>query len=307
MNGTLHFCYERTIVAVHHAVRRLIGVDLSWGVAGASVRGARHEEAGEPNQDSFAVTTAGAARLALAVADGHGDRRRHFRSELGSPFACEAAMSVWNPLLKRRGLIGATDLQAAAQQMLTNWRERVEQDLKARPFTEEELSRIPESQLKLVLEHPYFSYGSTLVTTAISGQDLVIIQIGDGDAIAAYESGVRRLIPPKPQIGQATDSLCDVDAQEKFRIARYELGQEDPLHCLALATDGLVNSFRRSEGDEDFLQVAADLVTLADEVGPEAVERELEELLRPLAGEWSADDVTMAFAYRQNPPSGEIR
>ena len=120
-----------------------------WRIIGETVPGASHLRAGIPNQDSILHVreSARSLPLVLSVSDGHGSNKC-FRSDRGSRFAVKkAAQLVGEFLDERRGRFDHAELESKGKELLPRefvkrWRDAVEADLKARPFSPEEFATL---------------------------------------------------------------------------------------------------------------------------------------------------------------------
>ena len=254
-----------------------------WRIGGASVRGPAHIRGGKPNQDSIAWLPQGGtgARIVAAVSDGHG-AAPHFRSDLGSAFAVAAASEVlaWDLDEPESdefegGLVG---------EIARAWRAKVEAHLAAEPLeTANGASFIP--------------YGATLLAAGATEEQLIALQIGDGDLLIGYPDGriERPLASDKGLVGEQTYSLCQGDAEQRFRLAIFWRSEDKPLpDFLMLATDGVSKSFR---DDALFTAAIASLRGLAFENW----ERTLSALpgwLSDVTTQGSGDDSTLCLALR---------
>jgi serine/threonine protein phosphatase PrpC len=118
------------------------------------------------------------------------------------------------------------------------WRQKVDADLERSPLGSVRLAG-PEDR--------FLPYGATLVAVAIAPRFLILIQIGDGDALVGFSDG--RLERPLPDdtklVGEETHSLCDPDAARSNRFRLQVLPQLDATagpEFVMLSTDGLSKS-----------------------------------------------------------------
>lgn len=294
--GAPFCCYERMAETAAESQATTTARNHGWHLVAGSVTGVRHADHNEPNQDRVATSSMkrAAKRIAMAVSDGHGNRGRHFRSEFGAHIACQAAMEVWNSMLE--DLSESTPVGPICRRIYSRWYESVQAALRSSPFMAEELDRVPPAYASDLLDNPLLAYGATLVTAAITNETLIVIQIGDGDAVAVSNDDVRRLIASVPLIGSLTDSLCDLNALDKFRYSQVSFAEVERPQAILLATDGLANSFRRSDEETDFFKVSTDLLELVREIGPDQLERELPEMLASVSANGSQDDISIVFA-----------
>ena len=118
-------------------------------VGACCVRGASHIQKNTPCQDSAGfIKSPDGKSIGIAVSDGHG-YVRHFRSQKGSEFAKEIALSVieevvqvWPVEMSRKQLEG--NIKQVEKAVLSRWLQKVKEDVDSNPFTEEELQKFPE-------------------------------------------------------------------------------------------------------------------------------------------------------------------
>jgi Protein phosphatase 2C len=268
-----------------------------WRVLAASTRGASHAQSGAPNQDSNGFSLLRELddeSFVVSVADGHGDRR-HFRSERGSRFATDiACSSVLDNVEQIAGSSSAIQLEGFAKSILAPgivqaWRERVEADVDRDPFVASELHRAMSAE-----NDPELAYGSTLLLAMVCRQWVLLVQIGDGDAIVIHPNGsVRSPVPGDSRLdGRQTTSLCQVDAVNAFRIAVVDRSEVDVAGIL-LATDGFGNAQVADPWEPAF---GADLVDMVRDRGMDWIEGQLPLWVEECASSGgSADDTTVAL------------
>jgi hypothetical protein len=263
------------------------------------VRGASHERDGRPNQDAVCVTDADDRRATvIAVSDGHGGAR-YVRSELGSAVAVDVGTTLTESWWAEHGrLLGPSDLPSAIREDLLPaivgaWRQRCLEHAAAQPFSEKETA----TALGVDLERePILSYGATLLLAVLTGDLVVLVQLGDGDVVVASPSGAARQPVPGDDrlVGGQTTSLCLPEAVADFRVT--VLGDEEVGDLVLLATDGYGNSFAEPSWSA---AVLADLRRQLADRGDEAVAADLPGWLAESA-EAGGDDVTVAIAWRRN-------
>lgn len=262
----------------------------NWTIGGASVRGAAHVRAGKGNEDAVAWHPGGGtgARVVGAVSDGHG-ARAHFRSGTGSRLAVEQAVAR---LVRHLDDQDADEVGSAlAGDILRGWRRAVDADVAARPYTGEESGFLTGPRLG--------PYGATLLTFAAEEDVITILQIGDGDLMLGYPDGrvVRALRSDAGLVGEETYSLCQEDAETRFKVTSLWRGEDADWPDFALlATDGVAKSYR---DDAVFADAVARLRDFAREDWPGLLSN-LPGWLEELSGQGSGDDATLCIALR-NP------
>ena len=280
-----------------------------WRVMGETVPGASHLRAGIPNQDAILQVRESGRGLpvVVSVSDGHGSDKC-FRSDRGSRFAVKrAAQLVGEFLDESRGVADLSELESRAQDYLPRefvrrWRGAAEADLKARPFTEEELAAVEKKDgpraLTLVAGNPLLAYGATSLTVALTDSFALYLQLGDGEIVSVSDAGeVLRVLPEDERLfANETTSLCTADAEKNFRVRLQEFSGEPPALIL-LSTDGYVNSFSDSAG---FLKVGSDLLEMLRADGFDSINASLKGWLEEATRSGSGDDCTVGLVCRMD-------
>jgi len=252
----------------------------SWSAGGRTARGARHERAGEPNQDAIAVAHAPAAMV--AVADGHGSERCP-RSDIGASIAVAVARDLL-PAFAADARDPALLRPVLADELVAAWRAGVHAHLADHPLARSEAAMAGVAPLR--------AYGATLVAVVAAGDSVLAVQIGDGDAWLADERTTRRLVARDLRYAfHGTASLCMDDAANEVRVARATV---DRPALAIVATDGFA---RPLATDADFVSA---LRALYDRVRTGGLDAVLDALPVDLAGATAhgGDDVTVGMVYR---------
>jgi hypothetical protein len=227
--------------------------------------------------------------VAVAVADGHGSARC-FRSDRGSVFAVEAALSVARQFAAKIDpfVLLSCDREYLKAGICTaivgRWRELVDLDLTSRGETGISLPcRYDE------LADQLLPYGSTLMTVIATQDYLLYLQLGDGDILTISQEGtVERPLERDPRLfGNQTTSLCLPEASNDFYTAVTVVHDRIPTAVL-LATDGLVNSY---QSETDFHSAALRLFT---------EDQHLAELLSWISSTGSGDDITVGLLFHNS-------
>jgi serine/threonine protein phosphatase PrpC len=261
-------------------VETTYAVDTDWIALGASVRGILHLRRDQPNQDAVAWSRASirGGPIAVAVADGHGSFR-HPRSAEGAQIAVEIAVALLEDWLRTAPAHDdGADLPDA---MLEAWRSEVEMHFAAHP-----LSELPEEY------DPQGLYGSTLLAAGIYQGRMICLQIGDGEILGLARDGAMfRPLPASPNcFDNFTDSLCQEDAADRFRVAVVE----DDVALLLLASDGYVNSYADREA---FEEIGPDYLALLNRAGADRVASGLPGWLAEITRTGSGDDITLGLLW----------
>ncbi|MCX5977815.1 MAG: protein phosphatase 2C domain-containing protein, partial [Coprothermobacterota bacterium] len=129
--------------------------------------------------------------LALAVSDGHGDRRC-FRSDVGARLAVETGSHLLMEFLdcpfdpNNLSLIKHTAEDRLSEGLVRSWRQEVEKHLAENPFRQEEWDflreKVGEEARSAIENDPFLAYGATLLLAAVTETYLLCMQLGDGDS-----------------------------------------------------------------------------------------------------------------------------
>jgi serine/threonine protein phosphatase PrpC len=261
------------------------GIATGWVAFGASVRGVRHLRRGQPNQDAVTWSRAGDTPdqpVVVAVADGHGSAP-HPRSGEGARTAVEIAVALLGDWLRTAPV--TDDGAALPQRIVAAWRRSVEQHLTEHPVTGRPV--LAEGDI-------HGLYGTTLLAAGACRGTVFCLQIGDGDILALTADGTlfKPLADSLDCVENLTDSLCQEDAADRFRLARIDGNVE----LLLLATDGYGNSY---ENDADFEEIGPDYRALLHRVGVERAAAGLPGWLADVTRTGSGDDITLGLLWMQ--------
>lgn len=254
-----------------------------WQVASATTIGSFHVREHLPNQDAAQTWAADDGSAAIAVvADGHG-HPMHFRSGTGSQVAATRTLEVL------RAALPEVDPQTAAAEVVELWRDDVLAHARAHPMRSDELRR-----------GPLVPYGTTLVAIAVTGTHLVVLQIGDGDAVLVRASGrAHRPVVDDPALdGVHTSSLCQPDPISSLRTAVVALDDGESGNQVTLAyvaTDGLGKA--RVDPATWWRTTGTELESTARAGGIDAVRADLPRRVAEPA-QVGGDDTTIAVVAR---------
>lgn len=164
-------------------------------VAGASERGALHVKKNLPNQDGIAwyQPDGGGLPVLLALSDGHGGAS-YFRSDVGSRIAVEVALAVGRELAEQAddtnestvSIVKREAEDRLVKRIVSEWLERVGEDLRGHPITEvewESLVAAGPKVLERLQKDERIAYGATLLLVIVTRRFLVFCQLGDGDIL----------------------------------------------------------------------------------------------------------------------------
>jgi len=287
-----------------------------WRMVGESVRGYSHIRKESPNQDS--ITWSHRDKIGgninfrenvyiMAVSDGHGSAKS-FRSDVGSQIAVRAAKERISVFLDGQNDSTADQIEQIAYKelvpaILSHWRNAVKSHLDNTPVSDDERQKLvrqdnfSDEKLDLLISSsPTVIYGATLLSVAITDKFILYLRIGDGDILTVGSDGTSALAIEKDAdlLGVETTSLCEKDADTKFRIKVIQRSTSDPAMVL-LSTDGYSNSFA---SNDDFLAIGKDYLQMVRSYGGEFVAQQLPQFLTETSKKGSGDDITLGIIKR---------
>jgi serine/threonine protein phosphatase PrpC len=281
-------------------------------VGGKSEQGALHLKKNLPNQDAIGwyPPAKGGLPVLLALSDGHGGAS-YFRSHVGSRIAVEVALKVGRELAEQADDTHESKVKQEAEDRLlkrivSEWLERVGEDLRAHPITEEEresLAATGPKVLERLQKDERIAYGATLLLVIVTRRFLVFCQLGDGDILCVEPDGETRIVFPTDQVGEDTASLCMSNAWREFQVQVVPIQDGYPPLILA-STDGYSKSFVSTA---DFRRVGADYLEMIRRSGVDAVEKQIPRFLAEASQGGSGDDISLGFIRCSEPGDAEAQ
>ncbi len=264
-----------------------------------SVQGASHIKKNKECQD-YALSYADEHCAIAIVCDGHGGDD-YVRSAVGSRLACAITQLTIKSFVKeiskegrRKEIFNAhpeNGIRTLQKNIIAKWNAAVLAHQKKNPFTEDEIAVLSERAKKRYEEKKELEsfYGTTLIAVACTPDFWFGLHIGDGKCVAVNPKG--EFLRPIPWDERcflnATTSLCDEDALERFR---YFYSPKLP-RAVFVGSDGVDDSF---QNDEQLNQLYATvLYSFANNYWEEA-KKELQDYLPQLSKKGSGDDVSIA-------------
>lgn len=308
-------------------------MDFSWECICESVIGASHIRNNKELQDAYKMSSKNDC-LIVAIADGHGSNRHphsKYGAERGVNSAIDNLLEFWNNVKKESNLEEINIEQYVKdnkliESILKSWREGVIQeyenyyqrhlfstkDKKHGSFQSSKSNDCGESytfeneiefdKRDKIKEKDYYKvytlYGSTLLAVLITENCVLQLQLGDGDIIYFNSSNELKRIFELSEvdlISNETESLCQMDAEKKFKINIKSLKKDNNLKMIFLSTDGYSNSFKT---DGDFFEaIKCFYKYLLEKNGSKCIEDNLKDWLMKTSEDGSGDDITVALIY----------
>ncbi|MBR7039164.1 MAG: protein phosphatase 2C domain-containing protein [Oscillospiraceae bacterium] len=255
--------------------------------------GASHLNSGTVCQDSSDFQATEHYAIAV-VADGHGSKK-HFRSDVGSRLAVEAAVAAVSQYYTDPELFEETIcedpervIRNIEKNIIARWDQAVHTHFREHPFTPEEQRPFTETEFaKLKLEAVY---GTTLIIGVIGSCFTFGMQIGDGSLVIIEEDAMADMPIEDDETAPAnvTASLCNSYAIDMFR----SFFLPDKALAVFVSTDGLYTSFRSTD---DFLDYHSIIASRLEK--PEAFDRIVKRNLEKRTHFGTQDDISLSCAW----------
>ena len=237
------------------------------------------------------------------VSDGLGSKK-HFRSDIGSRYACFVAFEIVSDFFDE---IENEDMNAAvfnheimmhhlAVRILSRWREYVMHHKATNPFDENEQKIIDEFYADAKADEDYLkAYACTFVLAVMSEHMNFIIQTGDSRCIVFDNTGHCDMPAvtdnPINEMG-GTTTLSDSLPLENFR---YFWAEEAP-RAMFVCSDGVLDSYEKEK-----LLIFLDTLLKEFLKDHACALNQLKDFLPRMSKNYSRDDVSIAGVYTFNP------
>lgn len=262
-----------------------------------SVQGASHIKKNKECQD--ASDSFFDEKMAVAiVCDGHGGDD-YIRSAVGSKLAVAVAkkniVNFLNTITKELFFMNPErNVKNLEASIINGWNEAIYMHFRQTPFTEAELSGVSEKARKKYTQYGRIesAYGTTLIAVAMTNEFWFGIHIGDGKCVAVNPEG--KFVQPIPWDPKcflnATTSICDSDALERFR---HFYSEKLPV-AVFVGSDGIDDCFSNNEQLHNLYKTI--LYSFGTSEFEEAKDG-LKDYLPRLSAKGSGDDVSIAAMF----------
>lgn len=262
-----------------------------------SAQGASHIKKNKECQD--ASDSYFDEKMAVAiVCDGHGGDD-YMRSAAGSTLAAAVAkkniVNFLNEITKEQFFSNPEkNMKNLEASIINGWNEAIYMHFNQTPFTEAELSGISEKARKRYTQDGRIesAYGTTLIAVAMTNEFWFGIHIGDGKCVAVNPEG--KFVQPIPWDSKcflnATTSICDSDALERFR---HFYSEKLPA-AVFVGSDGIDDCFSNNEQLHNLYKTI--LYSFGTSEFEEAKDG-LKDYLPRLSAKGSGDDVSIAAMF----------
>ena len=276
-----------------------------WQTIVESNIGHSHIQKNIPNQDAvcFFPNKDNSRFYVIALADGHG-AAECIRSDTGSKLAVKIATKIGSSYVKNsikmKNLMNQEKkLNTLIKSIVMQWKKAATIHLKRNPLDLNEQKLLDKIDLKKkdkIKNNNLVYYGSTLLMALVRDNNLVLLQIGDGDIclVNSDNSVSMAFSHPKEFIANETHSLCMKRSETLFQSNSFFT---DCLNLIILSSDGYSNSFSTRD---DFLQVGNDIHEMILKHCVASLKVHLPDWLNETSKMGSGDDITVAILYKKN-------
>lgn len=262
-----------------------------------SAQGASHIKKNKECQD--ASESYFDEKMAIAiVCDGHGGDD-YMRSAVGSTLAAAVAkkniINFLDAITKEQFWAKPeNNMKNLEASIINGWNEAIYMHFAQNPFTEAELSGISEKARKKYTQDVRIesAYGTTMIAVAMTKEFWFGMHIGDGKCVAVNPEG--KFVQPIPWDPKcflnATTSICDSDALERFR---HFYSEKLPA-AVFVGSDGIDDCFSNNEQLHNLYK------TILYSFGTsefENAKNDLRDYLPRLSAKGSGDDVSIAAMF----------
>lgn len=261
-----------------------------------TVTGMSHLEKGTVCQDYSAYQINDKYSVAV-VADGHGSKK-HFRSDLGSKFAVEAALETIEEFYDTpefEEAILADDekiIKMIEKHIIARWNEKIQAHISENPVTEKEKKPFTEEEFEEFADATF--YGTTLVMAVMNDLFTFGVQIGDGSLVAIFEDAEAEMpiVYQESAPANITASMCNSNAIDLF--SSFFIDDRYPI-AVFVSTDGLYTSFN---SEDDFLDYHTIITSKLDDL--DGFDETIVKNLTKRANFGTQDDISLACVFDED-------
>ncbi len=269
-----------------------------------SVIGASHTTSGTVCQDSSAFKITDKYSITV-VADGHGSKK-HFRSNIGSKLAVEAAIETIDKFYEdsdefEKCFPSNHDkiIKNIEKQIISSWNSKITCHLEENPITKTEKNRFTDDEFDKIAYASY--YGTTLIIGVAGRKFTFGMQIGDGSLVALFDDGIAVMPMEYEESAPAniTASMCNDNAVTMFNS--FYVGNKT-LFSMFASTDGLYTSFG---SDVDFLDYHTIITSQLEEIN--GFESAVIKNITKRTHFGTQDDISLSCIYKNDMSQAEIQ
>ncbi len=274
-----------------------------YSLIGVSVKGEKHITTNTPNEDCALKYQDETCKI-FVLGDGHG-QDSSFRSNLGSQFICEIAVSKLKEFAHNFDFntynlnsLSEHNKEIIMRHLITSifqsWNEKVETHF------EENRPKMFSSEKNLWNKDKPIShiYGTTFIAGLLVKNFLIVLHQGDGVSTIFDKKGNPHLSVEADSrcFNNVTTSVCDVDAIERCRYNIINLDNEDIMACI-LTSDGLEDCFASTRF---YHCEVAEILTKLTEMSSDDFEEQLRKDLVEYSKLGSHDDISFCGIVNLN-------
>lgn len=256
--------------------------------------GYSHMKNKKPCQD-YSMSYQDNERIIITCCDGHGGAQ-YIRSQIGSKNASNAVLNVFKTLDSGFFLEASKDVLVDKLKLLIlcEYNKLVERELKHRPIRKSEVVGLSEEDIDMLRFNPAKAYGTTLSGAMIYKNRLVVVSIGDTEALGVRKGELVKIFDnSNDPAGNITYSMCQEDA---YKFLRVDILNTKDLDAIFLCTDGMSSPYQSYDNFlNSFLRPTVRRVI--NSKSTYNVNHAVEELASNLG---VGDDVSLSFIINEN-------
>lgn len=234
-------------------------------------------------------------RVIITCCDGHGGKQ-YIRSELGSKLASQAVFDVLRSINNRFFLRGDRNqlIDKIKISILCEYNKLIEREIASKPVRKKELEGLSEEEIDTIRFNPAKAYGTTLSGALIYKDKLIVVSIGDTEAIGVKNGQLIKFFDnSNDPAGNVTYSMCQEDAYQYLRVNILEAKDVD---AVLLCTDGLASPYQSYDNFfKSFIKPAIKRILLSKSLN------DLDESVVEIATKYGVgDDVSLSLILNKN-------
>lgn len=278
-----------------------MGVVDMYYVFNKTCIGYSHLNSKKPCQD-YSASYQDNERIIITCCDGHGGAQ-YIRSQYGSKLASDSVINVFKTLNNSffLGIDKSNLVEKIKLLILCEYNKLVERELKFRPIRKSEVEGLEEGQIDALKFNPAKAYGTTLSGAMVYRNKLVVVSIGDTEALGFKKGELIRIFDnSNDPAGNVTYSMCQEDAYQYLRVDILNVKDFDGI---LLCTDGLSSPYQTYDNfTKSFVRPMVRRV-----LNTKSLVREEEDVEKIATELGVGDDVSLSFIISRTARANKYR
>ena len=233
-------------------------------------------------------------RIIITCCDGHGGTQ-YVRSQKGSKAASTAVINVFSGLNASFFTSAEKDqlIEKIKLLILCEYNKLIEREVAKHPIRKSELEGLSEEEVDTLRFNPAKAYGTTLSGALLLKNKLVVVAIGDTEALGISKGNLIKLFDnSNDPAGNITYSMSQEDAYKYLRVAILNVKDFDGV---MLCTDGLSSPYQSYDNfTKSFVKPMVKRILNSKSLV--SIDKNIEELALKLG---VGDDVSLSFILNE--------